>query len=191
MHTAVALTELQGMEDCWIQRILLPPCNAFLGQRNSRVGAFHLLLLAVTQVANTGYVGHWKSEEFGKFALVAPFVLHKQIPRPAYNCFLLLHRIYKLVFSQFMRVEGWRAEDCELLEKLLWLHAISFEHLYSTSACTQNLEYSLHLPDDIRRHSSPDNYWCFMYERMVRFYKSQTNNQKTTCVKLLLTVLLN
>lgn len=77
-----------------------------------------------------------------------------------------------------MRIEGWREDDRELLEKLLWLHAVKYEHLYGTSACMENLEYSLHLPDDICRHSSPDNYWCFMYERMVRFYKSQTTNQK-------------
>lgn len=29
-------------------------------------------------------LGHWKSEEFGKFALVAPFVLHSLVPKLAY-----------------------------------------------------------------------------------------------------------
>ena len=53
---------------------------------------------------------------------------------------------------------------------------IWFEESFGIEYCTENLEYSLHLASDIYRHSSPDNYWCF-----VQFYTLQTTNHKTLC----------
>ena len=44
-----------------------------------------------------------------------------------------------------------------------------------------NVEYSLHMTEDIRRHGPLDNYWCFMYERNVKYYKQQTTNMKSMC----------
>jgi hypothetical protein len=126
-------------------------------------------------------LGHWKSEEFTKFATVAPYVLHSLIPKPAYECFLLLTRIHQLIFSKQLRIEGWTAADCNLLASLLWRHAILYERLYVLSACTESVDYSHHLPDDLHRHSTPDNYWCYLYERLVRHYKQQTTNQKQLC----------
>ena len=126
---------------------------------------------------NKHHLGNWKSEEFGKLALVAPYVLHSIVPQEVYDCFILLCQIHKAVFNKQRRIEGWTIGDVTHLKKLLWSHAIHFEHLYGTSACTENVEYSLHIPDDIRRHSSPDNYWCYMYERQVCFYERQTTNQ--------------
>ena len=44
--------------------------------------------------------------------------------------------------------------------------------------CTENLEYSTHLSQDVKRHSSPDNYSCEVYERAIRTHKQQTHNAK-------------
>ena len=66
----------------------------------------------------------------------------------------------------------WKSEFC---------NAIIYEELYGLAACTVNVEYSLHMPEDVQRHSTPDNYWCFMYERLVRYYKRQTTNMKALC----------
>ena len=126
------------------------------------------------------YLGHWKSEDYSKFVLVAPCVLHSLIPQENYLCFMLLCRIHQLVYNKTMRVQGWEKEDVVLL-KHLWSHAIAYEKLYGLSACTENTEYSLHIPEDIKRHSLPDNYWCYMYERQVRFYKQQSTDQKQIC----------
>ena len=65
-----------------------------------------------------------------------------------------------LIFSERMRIQGWTQEHCQYLRLLLWCHAIMYEELYGLSACTENVEYSLHMPDDILCHSSLDNYWC-------------------------------
>ena len=43
------------------------------------------------------------------------------------------------------------------------------------------MENSLHMVEDIARHGPPDNYWCFMYERKVKYYKMQSTNSKAMC----------
>ena len=44
--------------------------------------------------------------------------------------------------------------------------------------CKENLEYSTHLCEDAKRHSSPDNYSCEGFERAIRIPKQQTHNAK-------------
>ena len=34
---------------------------------------------------------------------------------------------------------------------------------------------------DVKRHSLLDNYWCYLYERQVKYYKHQTSNMKALC----------
>ena len=126
-------------------------------------------------------LGHWKSEEFSKFILVAPVVLRELVPQKAYECIYLLTKVYHLIFFKRMRIQGWTLEHREYLRLLWWRHAIMYEELHGLSACTENVEYSLHLPDDIVRHSTLDNYWCSLYERQVCYYKRQTTNNKSLC----------
>ena len=116
-----------------------------------------------------------------KFIVVAPFVLRELIPRKAYDSFCLLKDMYCLVYSKQLRIEGWHPEHHEYFKKLFWKHAILFEEVYGLSSCTENLEYSLHMPEDVKRHSLLDNYWCYLYERQVKYYKQQTSNMKCLC----------
>ena len=74
-------------------------------------------------------LGHWKSEEFSKFILVAPVVLRELIPRRCYECFCL-HEIYQLIVCELMHIFGWSTDHCTYLEHLLWKHAIMYEELY-------------------------------------------------------------
>ena len=62
------------------------------------------------------------------------------------------------------RIRGWSKNNIEILHKLLWKHAILVENLYGIECCSPNLVNFLHMSDDIIKHSSPDNYWCFMFE---------------------------
>ena len=78
-------------------------------------------------------------------------------------------------------MDGQRSMHDTLLLKLLWKHAILLEYLYGTKARTENVECSVHMVDDIERHSTLDNYWCFVYECLVKFYKQQTTNMKLLC----------
>ncbi len=126
-------------------------------------------------------LGNWKAEEFSKFIVVAPYILREIIPEQSYRCFCLLTELYNLLYFMELRVQGWTTEHQEFLRKLLWRHHIDYENLYGLSACTENVEYSLHLVEDVSRHSAPDNYWCYLYERQVKYYKHQTTNMKTLC----------
>ena len=56
----------------------------------------------------------------------------------------------------------------------------NLKNQYGLSACTENLEYSLHMTEDVKQHSLLDNYWCYLYERQVK-YKQQTSNMKSLC----------
>ena len=129
-------------------------------------------------------LAYWKAEECIKFALVAPCVLRELVPKNVYDCFCLVSEIRNLVFSYDLRINGWNQKHIELLKKLLWKHAIMYENVYGKEACSENLENSLHMVDDITRHSSLDNYWCFAYERTALFHKAQTTNQKQLCKTL-------
>ncbi len=124
-------------------------------------------------------LGHWKAEEFSKFILAAPVILRHLLPRKSYKCFLT--GIHKLVFSKSLRVQGWHEEHRTYFKRLLWSHAILYEEKYGIGARSENVEYSLHIPEDINRHSTLDNYWCYLYERQVKYYKQQTSNMKALC----------
>ena len=43
------------------------------------------------------------------------------------------------------------------------------------------MECSVHMADDIERHSTLDNYWCFVYKHLVKFYKQQTTIMRSPC----------
>ena len=124
-------------------------------------------------------LGNWKAEEFTKFVTVAPIVLRNIIPQKAYESFCLLSRIHHLVFCSELRIQGRTSEH--VAQHLLWRHHILFEDLYGMGSCTENVESSLHMVEDIYRHSSLDNYWCYLYERLVKYYKNQTTNKKNMC----------
>ena len=37
------------------------------------------------------------------------------------------------------------------------------------------------MTEDVKRHSLLDNYWCYLYERQVKYYKQQPSNMKSLC----------
>ena len=104
------------------------------------------------KVSSNSKLGNWKAEDYGKFVAVAPVVLAGIIPKEVYECFMLLVKIYTLVYSKYLRYSGWQVEHISYLSDLLWKHGILYERLYGLTACTENVEYTMHLPEDIKRH---------------------------------------
>ena len=73
-----------------------------------------------------------------------------------------------MLYNTQLQFTGWQNEHIKRLKKLLCpAHAIRGEECYGLEMCTENLEYSLHVAEDIRRHSSMDNYSCELYERAI------------------------
>ena len=69
---------------------------------------------------------------------------------------------------------GWRNDDIRQLDDLIWAHNIRAEEYYGAQYCSENVEYSVHVVEVIMRHSSPDNYSCEMFERIIRSHKKQS-----------------
>lgn len=52
------------------------------------------------------------------------------------------------------------------------------EEIEGGRSCTISLHNLIHIPDDIKRFSSPDNYWCYTFERAVHNYVEKSSNKK-------------
>ena len=52
---------------------------------------------------------------------------------------------------------------------------------FMDSHLVRKIEYSLHMHEDVKHHSLLNNYWCYLYERQVKYYKHQTSNMKSLC----------
>ena len=122
-------------------------------------------------------MGFWKAEEYLKFTYPASeYILGAVLPEQHYNTWILMVRIVELVFGCCRN--GWTPELVELLKQLIWRHNILTEEVEGLANCTISLHNLTHLPDDIVRHSSPDNYWCFVFERAVHRYVEKSSNNK-------------
>ena len=69
-------------------------------------------------------------------------------------------------------------DDLKLLEKLVWRHNILTEEVEGIRNCTISLHNLIHLPSDIERFSTPDNVWCYVFERAVHTYIERSSNKK-------------
>ena len=74
---------------------------------------------------------------------------------------------------------GWDIDSLALLKKLIWRHNnILIEETEGLASCVISLHNLVHLPEDFVRFSSPDNYWCFVFERAVHDYVESSSNKK-------------
>jgi len=85
-------------------------------------------------------------------------------------------RIVEFLFS--CGRDGISQDLLAMLEKLIWRHNILCEQVYGGKICTISLHNLTHLIDDINRFSSPDNFWCYAFERAVHTYVERSSNSK-------------
>jgi hypothetical protein len=123
--------------------------------------------LVITLIAN----------EFQKFAYPASeFVLEGLINESDAEVWAPLPRIAECIYNT--GINGWSLELIDQFEPLCWRYCILVEEAYGLPECLITLHTLTHVPEDIRRFSSPDNYWCYQYERAVGRYVKQTSNKK-------------
>ena len=125
----------------------------------------------------TKRLGYWKAEEFRKFTYPASeCILGGISPDADYHVWITLVRITELVYNTGRN--GWSHDGVKLLKNLIARHNILTEETEGIKSCVVTLHNLLHLPDDIERFSSPDNYWCYVFERAVKGYIERSSNFK-------------
>ena len=122
-------------------------------------------------------LGFWKAEEYQNFVFPASeYVLGGKLPDEHYKVWILIVRIVEMIFST--ERSGWSEHSLKLLHHLIWRHNILTEETHGLHSCVISLHNLVHLPDDIIRFSSPDNFWCFVFERAVHTYIERSSNKK-------------
>ncbi len=99
---------------------------------------------------------------------------------------MLLCDAVQMLHSIQLQAAGWQNHHIAWLEKLLWSRAIRAEEFYGLQMCTENLEYSVHVAEDIRCHSNRDNYSCELYEQAILRHKGQKHNAKGIDILIIL-----
>jgi len=122
-------------------------------------------------------MGFWKAEEIQKFCYPASeVVLGGVLPDSHFEVWRSVVRIVECLFG--CGRNGVKLDMLRTLEKLIWRHNILTEEVEGGKSCVISLHNLIHLSDDIRRFSSPDNYWCYVFERAVHTYVDKSSNQK-------------
>ena len=88
----------------------------------------------------------------------------------------LAARLTELVFGAGR--SEWTQAMLELAKRIILRHNILTEETQRLKSCHVTFHNLIHLPDDVVRFSSPDNYWCFQFERSVSKYTEQSTNKK-------------
>ena len=102
------------------------------------------------------------------------YVLGGKLPEEHYRVWILVVRITEMLFN--CERSGWTEESHKLFRKLIWRHIILTEETQGLQSCVISLHNLSHVPDDIHRFSSPDNYWCFSYKRTNMLKDLQIKN---------------
>ena len=122
-------------------------------------------------------IGHWKAEEYRKFSFpVSECVLGGLIEDKEFEIWCLVARMTETVY--YYGRAGWEEDDLLLFDNLSKRYMILVQEELGLDQCvftSHNLE---HATEDIMRFSSPDNYWCEVYERAVSHYIATSSNKK-------------
>ena len=125
----------------------------------------------------THRLGHWKAEDLQKFIYpVSEYVLDGLLPEEHYLVWITLVRITELVYN--VGRKGFIPVDIEILRKLIARHNILTEETEGLKSCVITLHNLIHLPEDVQRFGSPDNFWCYTFERAVKGYTQRSSNAK-------------
>ena len=121
--------------------------------------------------------GHWRAEEYRKFAFPASeCILGGLIDDEQFKIWVLAARMAEMVY--YYGRNGWQEHDLYLFENLAKRHMILVEEQLGLDQCVVTAHNLEHAAEDILRFSSPDNYWCEVYERAVSNYIATSSNKK-------------
>lgn len=107
---------------------------------------------------------------------MSEYILDGLLPDEHYLVWITLVRITELVYN--IGRNGFTVNDREVLSKLIARHNILTEETEGMKSCVVTLHNLNHLSEDIERFASPDNFWCYTFERAVKGYTQRPSNAK-------------
>lgn len=124
------------------------------------------------------HVGQWKAEGLQKFSfpMADCIFMGKLDDRHELAIQSLVSRLTELHFYSGRRL--WNADMIEMHRQLAWRLNIQIEEIQGLHMCTISVHNLTHIHEDIINFSSPDNFWCAVYERAVKQYVKKSHNCK-------------
>ena len=117
------------------------------------------------------------AEELQKFCYRASeYVLGGILPDDEYHVWILIVHKTEMIFQ--IGRSGWSDDNIQLLKQLILRHNILTEEVEGLKSCVVTLHNLIHYPEDIKRFSSPDCYWCYTFERAVQGYVIRSSNNQ-------------
>ena len=107
---------------------------------------------------------------------MSEYILDGLLPDEHYSVWITLVRITELIYN--IGRKGFTINDREALNKLVARHNILTEETEGKKSCVVTLHNLIHLSEDIERFASPDNFWCYTFERAVKSYTQRPSNAK-------------
>lgn len=117
------------------------------------------------------------AEEYYKFAYPASeIVFHGLLSDVQKEIWLCLTRMAEFLHNHAHN--GWLEDDAITFDKMALRYSVLVEEKYGPKSCHVYLHNLLHIKEDINRFSGLDNYSCWVQERAVQRYVSQSSNCK-------------
>ena len=127
--------------------------------------------------SNINRTGFWKAEDYQKFAFPASeLVLGGLINYQDYEVWQTLPRIVEFLYYQGRN--GWNIDSATVFKDMCIRYNILLEERYGLSSCHLVNHLLTHIHEDVVNFGSPDNFWCYDFERSVARYISISNNHK-------------
>lgn len=121
--------------------------------------------------------GFWKAEEYKKFAFPASeVVLGTLLPDDEQEIWTIVARLTEMHF--YSGRSGWTDEMIQHSLQLAKRFNILVEEIQGLHMCVVTNHNLMHIPEDLKRFSASDNYWCYPFERAVKKYSSRSSNCK-------------
>lgn len=115
------------------------------------------------------------AEDWQKFAYPASeFILYDKLPDKAFSLWQCLCRMVELVFGDGR--DGWTETLTKIFHKLVLRHNILVEEVLGRDECRITVHNLIHIKECVHRFGSPDNYWCWVFERAVSDYVNTPTN---------------
>ena len=122
-------------------------------------------------------IGYWKAEEFQKFAFpISEVILGGLISEEHFESWQCLARIVEYLYGQGRN--GWTIDSTAIFHEAVLRYNILIEESQGLTSCHVVNHNLTHISEDVLKFGSPDNFWCYNYERAVGRYVAISTNHK-------------